>query len=347
MNWSRVVPILVACCIHVDAFSPTTAIQQQQQQQYKPVIRPSAIDNHDSHKLSRASTMALWSEPSKKGGLETGLRSKLVSESIAPWRTLRLFLYGALGSGTFIGGLINISGAVAGSNSPDFNLNTELLNVGIDFGAVILFLVLAKFDLDKQRELQVKVDEKIERKKQSKEAAKSMKEREAVLRSLPVEITVGADGSTRSVSVGELQAGAKQHMIIVAGPRKACTDALIGANLLKMDFAMSNVMVVPYETDTGALQTRPSGGFGEKPSYETQPYIARPSGDDWASYIQAEMNDAVKQSGELARKDGIALVIANNGKVIRRGVGKVPWRIMVQQLEEEVNPSPEGPLSWL
>lgn len=75
---------------------------------------------------SRVSSLTLWSEPQKKGGLDTGLRSKLVTESIAPWRTLRLFFYGALGSGAFIGGLINISGAVAGSNSPDFNLNTEV-----------------------------------------------------------------------------------------------------------------------------------------------------------------------------------------------------------------------------
>ena len=55
------------------------------------------------------------------------MRSKLVTESIAPWRTLRLFLYGALGSGAFIGGLINTSGAIAGSNRPEFNLNTEVL----------------------------------------------------------------------------------------------------------------------------------------------------------------------------------------------------------------------------
>ncbi len=223
------------------------------------------------------------------------------------------------------------------------------MNVGIDFGAVLVFGLLAKFDIEKQQELQAKVDEKIERKKEMKEATKSMKERETILRSLPLEITVGADGSSRSASVGELQAGAKQHVIIVAGPRKACTDALIGANLLKMDFAMSNVLVVPYETDAGSLemQSRPTGGFGEKPIYETQPYIARPGSDDWVDYIRAEMNDAVKQSGEQARKEGIVLVIANNGKVIRRGVGKVPWRMMVQQLEEEVNPSPEGPLSWL
>jgi hypothetical protein len=73
--------------------------------------------------------MVLWSDSSnnkEKGGLEEGMRNKLVTESIAPWRTIRLFLYGALGSGAFIGGLINISGALAASNSPDSNLQTEV-----------------------------------------------------------------------------------------------------------------------------------------------------------------------------------------------------------------------------
>jgi hypothetical protein len=60
------------------------------------------------------------------GGLKEGMRNKLVTESIAPWRTIRLFLYGALGSGAFVGGLINLSGALAASSSPDFNLQTEV-----------------------------------------------------------------------------------------------------------------------------------------------------------------------------------------------------------------------------
>lgn len=221
------------------------------------------------------------------------------------------------------------------------------MNVGIDFGAVALFAFLAKYDLDKQVELQTKVDEKIEQKKEIKKIAKGMKERENVLRSLPLEITVSTDGATREATVGELQAGAKQHMIIVAGPRKACKDALIGANLLKMDFALNNVLVVPYETDSKDLQSRPSGGFGELPIYERQPYIARPSGEAWDDYVRTELSDATKQSGENAREEGIAIVVANNGNVIRRGVGTVPWRQMVEQLEEEVNPSPEGPLPWL
>lgn len=294
-------------------------------------------------------SLVLYTENRRKGGLDEGLRNKLVTESIAPWRTLRLFLYGSLGSGAFVGGLVNTSGAVAASKSPEFNLNAELMNIGIDFGAVLVIALLARFDLGKQNELQAKVDEKIKQKKETQKISKNMKERENVLRSLELEITISGDGTTRTASVGELQVGAKQHMIIVAGPRKACKDALIGANLLKMDFAMSNVLVVPYETDTDSvdIQSRPSGGFGERPIYERQPYIARASGHEWDEFIRTEMADAVRQSGGTVKEEGIAIVVANNGKVVRRGVGTVPWRQMVEQLEEEVNPSPEGPLPWL
>jgi hypothetical protein len=105
-----------------------------------------------------------------------------------------------------------------------------------------------------------------------------------------------------------------------------------------MDFAMSNILVVPYETGAEA-QSRPSGGFGDGPAYENQPYIARVVGEGWDDYIKAELNDAIEQSSEDVKKEGIAIVIANNGKVIRRGVGKVPWRQMVDQLDEAVKPA--------
>jgi hypothetical protein len=216
------------------------------------------------------------------------------------------------------------------------------VNLAIDFGAVAVFALLAKFDLDKQTELAENVEKKIEEKKAQNTVVKGMRERETKLSELLLEIQVSADGKTRQAPVSSIQSGAKQHMIIVAGPKKACKDALIGANLLKMDFAMSNILVVPYEigADQAELQSRPSGGFGDRPVYENQPYIARVAGDGWDEYIQQELDDAVKQaSGEKVEDEGIAIVIANNGKVIRRGVGKVPWRQMVDQLEEAVKRS--------
>jgi hypothetical protein len=94
--------------------------------------------------------------------------------------------------------------------------------------------------------------------------------------------------------------------------------------------------VVPYETDADPYDAlyRPAG-FGDRPMYEKQPYVARPVGDAdaWREYVDAEMKDAVQQNGPQAKDEGIAIVVRNNGKVLRRGVGKVPWRQMVEELE--------------
>ena len=64
----------------------------------------------------------------KKSGLEDGVRTKLMTESIAPWRTVRLFLYFALGSGAAVGGLITLSGVAAGLSGArtDLDMNTEV-----------------------------------------------------------------------------------------------------------------------------------------------------------------------------------------------------------------------------
>ena len=57
------------------------------------------------------------------------LRKKLLSESIAPWRTIRLFLYGSLGSGALVGGLIQLTGllaALSAGKQDSIDMNTEV-----------------------------------------------------------------------------------------------------------------------------------------------------------------------------------------------------------------------------
>jgi Low psii accumulation1 / Rep27 len=63
-----------------------------------------------------------------KGPFDERLRTKLVSESIAPWRNLRLFLYGSLGSGAAVGGFITLAGTAAALSGArtDIDLNTEV-----------------------------------------------------------------------------------------------------------------------------------------------------------------------------------------------------------------------------
>jgi Low psii accumulation1 / Rep27 len=67
----------------------------------------------------------------KKSGaakLDENVKNRLVKETIAPWRPLRLFLYFALGSGAMIGGLITLSGTLAAMSGarPDVDLNAEV-----------------------------------------------------------------------------------------------------------------------------------------------------------------------------------------------------------------------------
>ena len=275
----------------------------------------------------------------------SAVSNKLLAETIAPFRGLRLFFYAAFASGAFVGGLITLSGVFAASNGlrPDIvDLDAEYVNLAIDFGAVTAFGVLAKFDLDGAARLDAEVEEKVRRKGELKKLARDMREREAKMRDLNVSVRVSMDGETRVAPLSVVQENARQHVILVVGPGRAIRDALRGAQLNKANFAMTNILVVPYETGVDVVDrmTRPDGkgGFGAdtRPSYETQPYVAEPVGDGWEDFANAEMNAAVEQAGEGVRDEGIALVDANDGRVLRRGVGKVPWRQMVDELEEAV-----------
>jgi hypothetical protein len=93
-------------------------------------------NNNDRISSPTTTTTTLWSTPSGDGdnekkssaGFDEKLRTKLVSETIAPWRSVRLFAYGSLGSGALIGGLITLSGTAAALSGvrPDLELNTQV-----------------------------------------------------------------------------------------------------------------------------------------------------------------------------------------------------------------------------
>ena len=132
------------------------------------------------------------SEVSRRGkgqGLDTSVRSKLLAESIAPWRTLRLFTLASAGSGAFIGTLIT-AGALAASGATGADVNEIYKNITIDLGAVAICAVLFKLDLDKGLELEGNVEKKIERKKEMKKISAAMKNREKDIQKLNVSIRV-------------------------------------------------------------------------------------------------------------------------------------------------------------
>lgn len=327
------------CVTVTHAFIPCSLRHAQFSRNFVPLTTSSnlCVSQFDDFEEDNIIDAALEQKNSKISK-NVELRKKIITESIAPWRALRVFAYGALGSGAALGGFITLAGvaaALSGARS-NVDLKTEGVNLAIDFGAVALFAVLAKFDLDKGAVLENEVEAKLGKKQEIKEISKAMKKREQELANLNLSLRLSPDGQATQAPVRALQDGARQHLIIVAGPRKAVKDALLGANLIKMeDFAMNNILVVPYQLGSDRdAQIRPSGGFNEKPVWETRSYVAEAVGEGWDEYIAAEMADAEKQSGTDAKEKGIAIIVGNNGKVVRRGVGMIPWRQTVEQLNE-------------
>jgi len=187
--------------------------------------------------------------------------------------------------------------------------------------------VAAKLDLDKGAELNTKVEHKMKRKAEMKVLKQEMKGRETILGQLDLNIRISEEGDVRTAPIKALQSGAKQHIIIVAGNKSYTRDALFGAKLVQREvFARGNTLIVPYTLDEEDRK-----GFGER-AEEKQAYVAQPSGEGWEEFIEAEFTDAIKQGVENAKEQGVAIVCKNDGTIIRRGLGMVPWKVTVDEL---------------
>jgi Low psii accumulation1 / Rep27 len=109
------------------AFAPAAPLRSlgrttEQSESINPLVRGSASSFLRLHATSNEQK-----KKKKNGGLDESVRTKLVSESIAPWRTLRLFLYFSLGSGALVGGLITLTGLAAVlSGAKEGDVNTEV-----------------------------------------------------------------------------------------------------------------------------------------------------------------------------------------------------------------------------
>jgi hypothetical protein len=106
--------------LHLSPTTSTSIIVEKSNNNWKPITTKKYSSKNNNNNNTK-----------KAGGLDENVRTKLLSESIAPWRTLRLFLYGALGSGALIGGLVNLSSAAAvfaGAKEGDMNAEVRFVN---------------------------------------------------------------------------------------------------------------------------------------------------------------------------------------------------------------------------
>ncbi|KAG5189527.1 hypothetical protein JKP88DRAFT_353030 [Tribonema minus] len=277
-------------------------------------------------------------------------KSKLAAEVSTPFRTLRLFIYGAFATSALIGGLTACTQLAASvANQLDaLPLSQCLLNVGVDFGVVAVCVYAYNFE-NKQRQGLVE-QKRAEReqaalRKQSvipEEVTKSRVER---LRELQIRLTV-SESETKNVPLGvlmqEAQHGlvlwhleAKQDVVLVAGGKEMLRDAMLRATVNREIFTANNLLIVPVQvadpSDPTAAVT--DKGFGAKPAYFKQGFVGEPAEEDeWRALVAEEIRDADRQGNSKAAKQGVVLVVSRDGKVLRRGLGMPKWDMIRQDL---------------
>lgn len=287
------------------------------------------------------------------GSPEMSNFDKLKEEAENPFRTLRLFLYGAAGANAAIGGFTSLAqlAGTLGDAPSALPLDQVTQNLAVDFGVVAFAAALYRFDT---AAAQVNRDAAAA----SAQGAKTrlskddMAAREAVLAGLPIEVVVGGAGETKRAAVAEVQAGAKQSVVVLAGDKAIIKESLLKAKLLGDRFAKQNVLVVPYQLGSkggGGANNQANKGFG-RATWEDRPYVAQAVREDaseeekdqvgnaetgWRAYIDDELEAAAVQAGisvaDLAAQ-GIVIVANKEGKIVRRGLGVPKWEIVISDL---------------
>jgi hypothetical protein len=216
-----------------------------------------------------------------------------------------------------------------------------------------------------------------DKKEKSKLSKDVMVAREAVLKQLSLDVVVGAKSGSRSstgssssggggeslvetrcATVRELQEGAGQNVVVVAGTEAVLREALVRAMILGTRFAKQSILIVPVPVDssTGSLLgagvssgsgsrmgERGKRGFGRS-AWEEKPYVAKvanSSGEgseesfsSWATYLDSELSAAATQAGVTAAEvaaQGIVIVMNQEGSIVRRGLGAPAWDMIINE----------------
>lgn len=132
---------------------------------------------------------------------------RLKEESANPFRTFRLFLYGASGASALIGGLTSCAqlAGTLGDAPAALPLATVATNLGVDFGVVAAAVALYRFE-NGERDAELADAARGDVLKKAPRVSKAaMAQREAVLKDLSLTVTVDAAGDTKRATVGVLR----------------------------------------------------------------------------------------------------------------------------------------------
>ncbi|CAK9199319.1 unnamed protein product [Sphagnum troendelagicum] len=235
--------------------------------------------------------------------------AKIRSEVIAPFRSFRMFFYGAFIASGSIGGLIAVIRLIGALNhAPGAEAPIEIAKgLGIDLAAVIIFALLYRSDA------------------KAREIALAKLSREEDLANLRLQLD-----NKKVVTLAQLRGISR--IVILAGPGSYIEEALKQSEPFKAALLERGVLLAPYATD-GATLTVDSPAVAPiadvKPGADAErKWIAKPIyTSEWGRWINEQ-----KRLANVSMEKPVYISLRLDGRVRGSGVGIPSWRAMSLQL---------------
>ncbi|CAK9199430.1 unnamed protein product [Sphagnum troendelagicum] len=234
--------------------------------------------------------------------------AKIRSEVIAPFRSFRMFFYGAFIASGSIGGLIAVIRLIGALNhAPGAEAPIEIAKgLGIDLAAVIIFALLYRSDA------------------KAREIALAKLSREEDLANLRLQLD-----NKKVVTLAQLRGISR--IVILAGPGSYIEEALKQSEPFKAALLERGVLLAPYATDGATLTVdSPAAEHTDvKPGADAErKWIAKPIyTSEWGRWINEQ-----KRLANVSMEKPVYISLRIDGRVRGSGVGIPSWRAMSLQL---------------
>lgn len=228
------------------------------------------------------------------------LRTRLREETEAPFRKARMFVYGgsaiSAGVGAFIATLRVIAALVGVSGTQP--LSETVPNVAVNLGVIGLCALLLRFET------------------KAGERRLDRMSRGARIGSLRIE-----DSATRQVlQLKDLRG--RSRIVLVAGTGKKVQEAMSTAEDIKDSLAQSNLVIVPFITDSNEETQRAMRFWRMRPYSEA----------GWGKWYQTE-REVIKARLGAKAEEVLVIIVRLDGKVGARSVGSPMWLKLIEEIK--------------
>jgi hypothetical protein len=265
------------------------------------------LNHRGSHRSSTRSRVGLVvraassdsGPPGKKKEEKYSNLTKMRSEAQAPFRTFRLFIFGAFAAnatlGLSIATLQAVTKALGAPAAPP--LEQSLQNIGIDLAAALFFGYLFKRDTANREKQMARIS------------------REERLSDLRCELSSG-----KTVSLFDLRGFSR--VVIAAGDAAYCDAAIEQAEQVRDPLVERGVLLIPLVLDgSGNESIAP-------PNDADRRFRATPvNTTKWTAWIDEQKKEAKVGDGK-----GVYVGLRMDGRVRSSGVGVPPWQKFAAEL---------------